>query len=73
MDECLDPEWQEWYALTPIERWRESSKLWAFYLSVGGSLDPEPDSESPFNALYAPGPIPADGRTGLRVLRRSGI
>jgi hypothetical protein len=41
LDDCLDPEWQEWYALTPIERWRETGKLWAFYLSVGGSLDPE--------------------------------
>ena len=73
MDECLDPEWQDWYLLTPMERWRETSKLWAFYLSVGGSLDPEPDSESPFDALYTPGAIPADGRAGLRVLRRSGV
>ena len=73
MDELLDPEWQDWYALTPMERWRETEKLWAYYLSVGGSLDPEPDSQSPFDALYAPGPVPADGRAGLRVLRRSGV
>jgi hypothetical protein len=73
MDEWHDPEWQAWYALTPLARWRETSKLWAFYLSVGGSLDPEPDSESPFDALYEPGPVPADGRAGLRVVRRSGI
>ena len=73
MDDCLEPEWQEWYALTPIERWRETRKLWASYLSVGGSLDPEPDSESPFDALYTLGPVPADGRSGLRVLRRSGV
>jgi len=73
MDDCFDPEWQEWYALTPMERWRETGKLWAFYLSVGGSLDPEPDSESPFDSLYTPSPVPADGRPGVRVLRRGGI
>jgi hypothetical protein len=66
-------EWDEWYRLTPQERWRESQKLWEFYLLMGGSLDPEPDSQSPFDADYAPGPIPADGRPGLRVIRRSGI
>ena len=42
--------WKEWYRLTPLERWRESMKLWEFYLRVGGSLDPEPDSQSPFDA-----------------------
>jgi hypothetical protein len=73
MDDCVDPEWQEWYALTPIEHWRETEKLWAFYLSVGGSLDPKSDSESPFDALYAPGPVPADRLSGLRVRRRSGV
>jgi hypothetical protein len=75
MDDCLEleDEWREWYALTPLERWRETEKLWAFYLSVGGSLDPEPDSQSPFDALFAAGPVPADGRSGLRVVRRSGV
>ena len=73
MDNVLDPEWEEWYAMTPQERWRESAKLWAFYLSVGGSLDPEPDSQSPFDAFYQPSSAPADGRPGLRVLRRSGV
>ena len=34
--------------LSMQERWRETQKLWQFYLSVGGSLDPEPDSQSPF-------------------------
>ena len=40
--------WREWYAFTPLERWRESMQLWQFYLRVGGSLDPEPDPQSPF-------------------------
>jgi hypothetical protein len=73
MDELDDPEWQEWYRLTPLERWRESCRLWEYYLSVGGSLDPEPDSQSPFDALYTPSAVPADGRAGLRVVRRSGV
>ena len=29
-----DDEWQAWYRLTPQERWRETQKLWAFYLAV---------------------------------------
>lgn len=65
----LEPdEWEEWYRLTPQERWRESMKLWDFYLSVGGALDPEPDSQSPFDFGEAPGPIPAYGGAGVRVV-----
>lgn len=66
-------EWQEWYRLTPQERWNESMKLWQFYLAVGGSLDPEPDSQSPFDAFMPWGSAPADGRSGLRVVRRGGV
>jgi hypothetical protein len=44
-----DDEWQSWYCLSMEERWREIEKLWQFYLSVGGSLDLEPDSQSPFD------------------------
>jgi hypothetical protein len=65
--------WTEWYRLTPLERWRESMKLWQFYLQAGGSLDPEPDSQSPFDAVMPRSTPPAYGRPGLRVLRRSGV
>jgi hypothetical protein len=41
-------EWAEWYRLAPLERWRESEKLWQIYLALGGSLDSEPDTQSPF-------------------------
>jgi hypothetical protein len=68
-----EDEWDEWYRMTPLERWRESEKLWEFYLRVGGSLDPEPDSQSPFYFDDEPGPPPLNGRPGLRVLRRGGI
>jgi hypothetical protein len=40
-DDMQNSEWQDWYRLTPHERWSESMKLWEFYLSVGGSLDPD--------------------------------
>jgi hypothetical protein len=66
-------EWLAWYSLTPQERFAESAKLWEFYLACGGSLDPEPDSQSPFDSLYERRPVPADGRSGVRILRRSRV
>jgi len=65
--------WKEWYRLTPIERMHESMKLWRFYLDAGGSLDPEPDSQSPFDTVMPHGTPPAYRRSGLRVIRRSGV
>src|SRR5438093_12337247 len=47
-EELVGGEWAEWYRLTPVERWQESTKLWQTYLALGGSLDPEPDTQSPF-------------------------
>jgi len=44
----LSDEWIEWIALTPLERWRESQKLFATYLAQGGTLDSDPDPDSPF-------------------------
>jgi hypothetical protein len=73
MEEICDPERLEWYRMTPQERWRETTRLWEIYLMLGGSLDPEPDHQSPF---YFPGEsssIPPDGRPGMRVVRRSGV
>lgn len=66
-------EWQEWFRLEPLERWRESMKLWTQYLAQGGNLDPEPDSQSPFDFPELRGARPVDGRAGLRVLRRGGV
>jgi hypothetical protein len=65
--------WLEWYRLTPQQRWQETQKLWAFYLSAGGSLDPEPDRQSPFDAFVTRSSVPAYGGTGLRVLRRGRV
>lgn len=38
----------EWLTLTPAQRILETTKLWEFYIALGGSLDPEPDTQSPF-------------------------
>ena len=38
----------EWLRLTPEQRMRETTKLWKLYIALGGSLDPEPDPQSPF-------------------------
>jgi hypothetical protein len=70
-EELVGDEWAEWYRLTPAQRWAETSRLWQTYLALGGSLDPEPDTQSPFFDARARGSVPADGRPGLRVIRRS--
>ena len=72
-EQLVGEEWAEWYRLTPVERWRESEKLWQSYLLLGGSLDPEPDTQSPFFDPAAPGSSPVDGRPGMRFVRRSRI
>src|SRR5216110_1600539 len=72
-EELVGGEWVEWYRLTPVQRWLESEKLWQTYLALGGSLDPEPDTQSPFFDARAPRARTAHGRTGVRVLRRGGV
>jgi hypothetical protein len=69
----FEGEWEQWYRMTPQQRWRESQKLWDFFLAIGGSLDPEPDSQSPFDPDFEPRQVPVDGRPGVRVLRRSRV
>lgn len=69
MNEYIDQETQEWYRLTPQERFAESQKLWDTFLLLGGSLDPEPDSQSPFHPLRFSGKDAADGRAGVHPLR----
>lgn len=71
--EQLPDEWKEWVDLAPLERFRRSEELFAQYLAMGGSLDPDPDPTSPFDDAEASSAGPAYGRAGLRVLRRSAI
>lgn len=72
-EDVVEEEWAEWYRLSPAQRWSESGRLWATYLSLGGTLDPEPDTQSPFHDALERRAVPADGRPGLRVVRRGGV
>lgn len=73
MEGCVDDEVLEWYRMTPQERWAESMRLWHTFFLLGGQLDPESDTQSPFYDAGARRGGPADGRTGVRALRRSGV
>jgi hypothetical protein len=73
VEDLVGDEWAAWYALTPTERFLESAKLWETYLALGGSLEPEPDTQSPFFDPEEWRESAAYGRSGVRVLRRGGI
>jgi hypothetical protein len=73
MFEDMPDEWKEWIELKPMERFCQSEKLFAQYLAMGGSLDPDPDPTSPFYDPQASSTGPAYGRPGLRILRRGSI
>lgn len=45
----LNDETSDWYRLTPEERFEESQRLWEVFILLGGTLEPEPDSQSPFH------------------------
>ena len=68
-----EDEWAEWRKLTPEQRFLESMKLWETYLALGGSLEPEPDTQSPFFDPEEWRENSAHGRSGVRVLRRAGV
>lgn len=69
-EDFVGAEWAEWFQLTPAERWRESGRLWDTFLALGGSLDPEPDTQSPFFDASAPRESAPHGRPGLHLIRR---
>jgi hypothetical protein len=73
VERCVDPEVLEWYRMTPQERWTESMRLWDTFRLLGGQLEPESDSQSPFYDAGARRARLADGRPGLRSVRRSGV
>ncbi len=72
-EELVGEEWAEWYRLTPAQRLPETSRLWQTYLALGGSLDPEPDTQSPFFDARAPRPLTVPRNDNLLVINRSGI
>ena len=71
--ELVGEEWAEWYCLTPAQRFVESMKLWDAYLALGGSLEPEPDTQSPFFDADEWRENAADGRASVRLLRSGGV
>lgn len=73
LERSCDEERLEWYRLSPQERWAESQRLWTTFFLLGGQLDPEPDSQSPFCHAGLPGPQSPDGRAGVHIVRRSGV
>ena len=72
-EDLVGEEWAEWYRLTPQERFRRSMELWETYLALGGTLEPEPDTQSPFFDAEEWRQGAAHGRTSMRVLRRGRV
>ena len=35
LERLVEPEWLDWYRLSPQERWAESERLWVSYLAMG--------------------------------------
>ena len=72
-EDLVGPEWAEWYRMSPIERWEASARMWADYLALGGSLDPEPDTDSPFFDEEEWRTEFGGGGSNLPAVRRSGV
>jgi len=45
----IEDETLEWYRMSAHKRFEESQKLWEIFTILGGSYDPEPDTQSPFH------------------------
>ena len=73
LDQPIEEELLEWYLLSPAQRWRQSQQLWANFIVLGGSLDPEPDSQSPFDFPGERRGGSLDGGPGLHSVRRGGV
>lgn len=71
--DVVGDEWAEWFALSPLERWKQTDILWQIFLDSGGSLDPEPDPQSPFFDEEEWRENLTHGRSSVRLLRRGGI
>jgi hypothetical protein len=69
-DPWEDPEWLDWWSLTPAQRFAESEKLWATFLALEGSLEPEPDFQSPFYFPEEPGADAVPERPVVNRARR---
>ena len=68
-----DDDFREWYMLSPVERFAESQRLWSTFLLLGGTCEPEPDSQSPFYFAQEEGLGAPDGRPGMHPVRSRGV
>jgi len=59
--------------LTGYVQAMRAEELWQAYLALGGTLDPEPDTQSLFFDTDEWRTEFAHGRPGVRVVRRSGV
>lgn len=64
------PDFIEWLYLSPAERMARSGELWDMYITYGGTFEADLDPQSPFFDPEASAKSIADGRTGLRLIRR---
>ena len=46
-----EAEVQDWYEMSEVERFVQSQKLWEVFVLLGGTYDPEPDTQSPFHVF----------------------
>lgn len=77
LEELFGGEWAEWYRLTPQQRFAAQDQMWATYLLLGGSFDPEPDSQSPFHETYLAFGVydydKEEREQRIKVIRRSAV
>lgn len=59
--------------LSYAERLRRFAKNWEVFRSYGGTLEPDPDPQSPFfDPKISPESF-VDGRSGVHIVRRGGV
>ena len=73
MERCVEEEVLDWYRMSPRDRWAESLRLWDTFILLGGQLEPEPDSQSPFYDWRSRRRGTTNGRSSVRAVRRSRV
>ena len=48
LEDIVEPEWLDWYRKTPQERLLATEEAWGIFRELGGSLEPDVDTQSPF-------------------------
>jgi hypothetical protein len=69
IDLSIDDDLREWYLLSPAERFRETERLWANFLLLGGTCEADFDPQGPFYFPPEKAEGTADGGPGLHPVR----